>query len=268
MEREVTPLIKVGRFGRWNMAGRQYRLFENGDAVLICGGIGAEAARRATEAVIQEVRPVRVISVGFAGALDSTLNVADVFEPRAVINVSDGVRTDTGSGQGTLASYATVASREQKRRLGTAYGAAAVDMEAAAVAQGAQVRGIEFAALKAISDAADFLMPATERFVSGEGRFRTANFALYVAVRPWLWRSTFVLARNSAKASHALCAAIEAYLMREMLASGMSRDRSPRLLDMETSPPKRSLDGAPSSSTGEAVDLLWRLLGPGPLKMK
>ena len=215
MEREVKPLIRHWKVRTLEYGGRQYRLFENGDAVLICSGIGAEAARRATEVVIQEATPARVISVGFAGALDATLKVGDVFEPRTVINVADGVRTETGSGQGTLASYAAVAGKEQKQRLATAYRAAAVDMEAAAVAQGAEVRGVEFAALKAISDAVDFSMPATELFVASDGRFRSANFALHVAMRPWLWKSTLVLARNSAKASRALCAAIESYLKRE-----------------------------------------------------
>jgi len=215
MEREVAPLIHGWNVRTLEEGGRRYRLFENGDAVLICGGIGAEAARRATEAVIQEVRPMRVISVGFAGALDSTLKVADVFEPRTVVNAADGARTDVGSGRGTLVSYAAVAGREQKQRLGTAYGAVAVDMEAAAVAQGAQVRGVEFAALKVISDAADFSMPVIERFIAGDGRFRSMKFALHVAVRPWLWGPTIALARNSARASRALCAAIEGYLKRE-----------------------------------------------------
>jgi adenosylhomocysteine nucleosidase len=215
MEREVKPLIRNWKVRTLEHGGRQYRLFENGDAAVICGGIGAEAARRATEAVIQEARPVRVISVGFAGALDATLKVADVFEPRTVINASDGARTETGSGQGTLVSYTAVASREQKQRLGTAYGAVAVDMEGAAVAQGAQGRGVEFAALKAISDAAEFSMPATEQFVSSDGQFRRAKFALHVAVRPWLWAATIALARNSARASRTLCAAISSYLERE-----------------------------------------------------
>ena len=141
--------------------------------------------------------------------------MADVFEPRTVVNAGDGVRTETGSGQGTLVSYATVAGKEQKRRLRNAYEAAAVDMEAATVALGAQVRGVEFAALKAISDGADFSMPATERFVSADGQFRTARFGLHVAVRPWLWGSTIALARNSAKASRALCTAISSYLEHE-----------------------------------------------------
>ena len=226
IEREVAPLIRRWQVRTLEHAGRRYRLFENGDAVLICGGIGADGARRATETAIQLARPVRVISVGFAGALDSTLKVADVFEPGTVINAADGVRSETGSGQGKLVSYAAIAGREQKQRLASAYGAAAVDMEAAAVAEGAQVRGVEFAALKAISDAADFSMPETERFVSSDGQFRTVKFALHVAARPWLWGSMITLARNSARASRALCAAIEGYLKRETVAVEVDQKQS------------------------------------------
>lgn len=211
----MAPLIRTWKSRTFEHDGRQYRFFEKGDAALVCGGMGAQAARRATEAVIGEVRPERVVSVGYAGALDPALKVADIIEPRTVINASDGSRTETSSGQGMLVSSAAVAGREQKQRLGTAYGAVAVDMEAAAVAQGARVRGVEFAALKAISDSADFSMPPTERFVASDGRFRTARFVLHVAVRPWLWGSTIALARNSARASHALCTAISSYLERE-----------------------------------------------------
>jgi adenosylhomocysteine nucleosidase len=219
MEREVAPLIRSWKVREFEHDGRKYRIFENGNAVVICGGIGAEAARRATEAVIQETRPARVLSVGFAGALDRAMSVADVLEPQVVVNAADGARTETGSGKGTLVSYAAVADRAQKRRLGKAYGAAAVDMEAAAVAQGAQARGIEFAALKTISDAADFSMPSTEQFVSSDGQFRAARFALHVTVRPWLWGRTIALAKDSAKASRALCGAIERYLQRKTLNS-------------------------------------------------
>ena len=218
MEREVGPLVRGWKVREIEQGGRRYRWFENGDTVVICGGIGAEAARRATEAVIVAARPKRVVSVGFAGALDSTLKIADVFEPRVVVNAADGARADTGSGQGTLVSFGTVADRDQKRRLAKAYGAVAVDMEAAAVAQGAQSRGVEFAALKAISDAADFGMPPTERFVAADGQFRSAAFAAHVAVRPWLWARTIVLARNSARASRALCGAIAEYVGRETFA--------------------------------------------------
>ena len=221
MEREVRPLVRSWKVRTMEQGGRQYRLFENGEATLVCSGIGAEAARRATEAVIREVSPERVISVGFAGALVGTMNhslpVGHVFEPRTVINAADGVRTEVGSGEGVLVSSATVAGKEQKIRFGKAYGASAVDMEAAAVAQGAQARGVEFGALKAISDSADFNLPALDRFVASDGSFHTVRFACHIALRPWLWRTTIALARNSSKASQALCGALVSYLGREAL---------------------------------------------------
>jgi len=243
MEREVAPLITGWRVREIEHSGRSYRLFENcatenGRTVLVISGMGAEAARRATEAVIQVARPMRVLSVGFAGALDPSLKIADVVEPRVIVNAADGVRTESGSGEGTLVSYGAVASREQKERLAKAYSGTAVDMEAAAVAQGAQARGVEFAALKAISDAADFSMPPVERFVSGDGQFRSAGFALHVALRPWLWKRTIALARNSARASRALCAAIIDYLETERIR--------PAGRGAQADPPKKSLGGASS----------------------
>jgi nucleoside phosphorylase len=215
MEREVAPLIRGWKVRTIEHGGRRYRLFENGEATLVCGGIGAEAARRATEAVIREVNPARAISVGFAGALDASLRVGHVLEPRTVINAADGVRTEVGPGEGILVSSTTVAGKEQKARFGKAYGAIAVDMEAAAVAQGAQARGVEFGVLKAISDAADFNLPALDRFVAHDGSFHSVRFAGYVALRPWLWGTTIALARNSSKASRALCGALASYLGRQ-----------------------------------------------------
>ena len=221
MEREVRPLIRSWKVRMIEQGGRRYRLFEDGDAALVCGGIGAEAARRATEAVIREVSPVRVISVGFAGALDGSLHVGHVLEPRTVINAADGSRTDVGAGEGILVSSATVAGKEQKIRLGKAYGATAVDMEAAAVAQGAEARGVEFGAWKVISDAADFSPPAMDRFVADDGTFHGVKFACHVALRPWLWGTTIALARNSSKASRALCGALVSYLGRENRSRGI-----------------------------------------------
>jgi hypothetical protein len=93
-------------------------------------------------------------------------------------------------------------------------------MEAAAVAQGAEARGVEFGALKAISDAADFTMPAMDRFVAGDGTFHTAGFACHVALRPWLWGTTIALARNGSKASRALCGALLSYLDRPACTDG------------------------------------------------
>jgi len=212
LEREVRPLIKNWHGVEREYEGRRFKFFENGDTVLVCGGMGAEAARRATEAAIALYQPELVQSVGFAGGLDPALMVGDIFSPGRVIDSRDGSSVETSTGVGVLVSAATIAGVEQKRKLGGSYLAQAVDMEAAAVARGAQARNIRFMAVKAISDETDFAMPAMDRFVNQEGRFRTGGFVIYAALRPWLWRRVIQLAANSAKASKALCTELDRYI--------------------------------------------------------
>jgi nucleoside phosphorylase len=219
MEREVRPLVRSWKVRMIEHGGRSYRLFENGETAVICGGIGAQAARRATEAIIAEVQPECVVSAGFAGALDDTLKVGRVLGPRTVINAADGAQTEIPTGEGVLVTSSAMAGKDQKIRLAKAYGAHAVDMEAAAVAQGAQARGVGFAAVKVISDAADFDLPAMDRFVASDGSFQSGRFAFYLALRPWLWAATMALARNSSKASDALCDALTRHTIQSDLAS-------------------------------------------------
>jgi adenosylhomocysteine nucleosidase len=211
LEREVWPLVRRWRNAKREHDGRNFRFFESDASVIVCGGIGPEAARRATEAVIASYCPAAIVSVGFAGALDSSLRVGDIVEPRFVVDARDGSKTDTGEGSGVLISYASVAGPEQKAKLAKSYGACAVDMEAAAVAKGAAARGLKFAALKAISDEAGFPMPPMDRFVTADGSFQSSKLTAYVAVRPWTWPTTYRLARNSTVAAEKLC---------ERLASG------------------------------------------------
>jgi adenosylhomocysteine nucleosidase len=82
-------------------------------------------------------------------------------------------------------------------------------MEAAAVARGAQARGVRFAAVKAISDESDFAMPPMHRFIHSDGEFDTARFVLFAVIRPWLWAALGRLERNSRRAARALCAYLE-----------------------------------------------------------
>ncbi len=215
MEREIQPLVQGWKTRTIEQLGRVYRIFESGNTTVICGGIGGEAARRATEALIKETSPTKILSVGLAGALDKALHVGDIVTPRFTINVSDGSRSENPDGRGTLVTAPTVATAAQKLSYSKAYEAAAVDMEGAAVAQGAQAHGIDFAAIKVISDELDFDMPSFDGFVSVEGKFKTAQFALHMALRPWLWKTAIVLARNSSKASIALSAALADFIRRE-----------------------------------------------------
>jgi adenosylhomocysteine nucleosidase len=209
LEREVRPLIKNWHSSQRQHEDRGFKFFESEWAVLVCGGIGAEAARRATEAVIAIYNPSLTVSAGFAGALDPTLLVGNVLTPRWVIDAGDGSRTDTGGGVGALVSIDSVAGPEQKAKLAKAYGAQAVDMEAAAVARGAQARGVRFIAIKAISDESNFAMPPMKQFVSESGEFNTTRFVVFALVRPWLWPKMVHLARNASRAATALCGSLE-----------------------------------------------------------
>lgn len=211
LEREVAPLIRKWRVNEKEYSGRRFRFFESGDTVLVCGGIGVEPARRATEAVIVRYGPSTVYSVGYAGALDPGLRVGDVLMPERVMNANDGSCVLIPEGKGILVSYAHVATREQKAKLRQAFGGQAVDMEASAVARAAEARAVTFAAVKVISDDVDFEIPTTEQFVDERGHFREMSFALFVALRPWLWPRMIRLMNNSRRATRALCQELEKF---------------------------------------------------------
>jgi len=212
LEREIAPLVRGSgsRSKDWRVreqeaGGRRFRFFEKGDVVMVCGGIGAEAARRAAEAVIALYAPKVVFSAGFAGALDPGLRVADIIQPGRVVNAGDGSSVKLNRGEGVLVSFGAVASAAQKAKLRASFGAKAVDMEAASVARAAEARGVGLAVVKVISDEFDFSFPAMERFVDPSGRFLEGRFTRFVALRPWLWPRVLQLARNSGRASRALC---------------------------------------------------------------
>jgi len=228
LEREVRPLVRHWQVRKKEHAGREFRFYENREAVLVCGGIGPEAARRAAEAVIVLYRPELLYSVGYAGALEPALKVGDVLIPAQIINGSDSSRVDISKGQGTLLSLNAVASVPQKSRLRESYGAQAIDMEASAVARAAEARGVGFRAIKVISDEFNFELPTDGRFVDAEGRFHQGRFALHALIRPWLWLPLVHLASNSAHATRALCAELREIVAEEVPADSSSQIAEPR----------------------------------------
>ncbi len=216
MEREVRPLIRNWAVTERSHEGHLFRFFEHDVWVLVCGGIGENSVRRATEAVISLYHPLQIVSVGFAGALDPELRVGDIFLPDKVLDARDCSTMQTHSGGNLiLISSSTIAGVEAKKKLAANFGAHAVDMEAAAVARGAQARGIPFSAVKAISDEWNFEISFMGRFVANNdgmsGRFQTGKFVAFALIRPWLWPRLITLAINSPKASKALCRWLEQY---------------------------------------------------------
>jgi adenosylhomocysteine nucleosidase len=206
LEREVSGLTRSWHRVEQQYDGRRFVFFERDEVVVVCGGIGLDAARRAAEAVISLYHPALLHSVGFAGALDPKLRAGDLIVASVVIDARDGSRAFVSGtdSQNSLVTYMSVAGVQQKKNLAHAFGAKAVDMEAAAVAAAAVAHGIPFAATKVISDESNFEIPEMDRFIDPRGRFRTARFAVFVALRPWLWTRVATLAGNSSKAARVL----------------------------------------------------------------
>ena len=228
LEREVAPFVKDWPTVRREHDGRSFRFFEKEGTVLVCGGMGSEAARRAAEAVLALYAPTLLISAGFAGGLDPALPVGHTLTPRHVIDAGDGSRIDSGTGEGILISFETVADAEQKARFATAFGAHAVDMEAAAVARAAQAHGVKFLACKVISDTSDSRLPPIAPFIGTDGRFQALRFMMHIALRPWLWKGVRKLAKDSLQAAQSL---------------GISLQRQQAALQQDEKSPERSLVG-------------------------
>jgi adenosylhomocysteine nucleosidase len=209
LPREVGALVKGWECRR---PERNVRVYTNGEAVVACAGMGARRAELAVQAAMKAMPVTALVSVGLAGACDSALRVGDIVRAGVVIDGRTGERFENPRFEQVLVSVDAVASAREKARLRAECGAAAVDMEAAAVARMARAHGLDFGAIKAISDEMDFEMDGLSQFSTEDGQFREAAFALHAAMRPASWSKVIALARNSGKALKSLTVAIEGEL--------------------------------------------------------
>jgi hypothetical protein len=207
MKLELAPLLAKAK--TWPLRVDGVDLFELPEAMIAIGGIGEKRARRAAEVVTDQAQPTLLVSAGMAGAISAQLKVGDVGRIREVVDVASGGRYPTRGGEWVLASSQDINDVAEKRALLTKYGADVVDMEGAAVAQVAKERGLEFAAVKAISDDAAFVLPPLTRFIDGNGRFETRQFLVYVALHPKWWATLGKMKSNGRLASANLCRELE-----------------------------------------------------------
>jgi nucleoside phosphorylase len=197
---EVAPLLKGVKPEQVNGVD----LFDLPNAVIAVGGIGEKFARRAAEVAIEHAQPKLLLSAGIVGAISPKLKVGDVGKIRQVVDVATGTTYPTTGGDWVLATSQDVSDAQEKHELLTRFGADVVDMEGAAVAQVAKERGLEFAAIKSISDDAEFDMPPLNRFIDN-GKFDTRRFLIYVALHPRWWGALGKIKKNSEIATEQLC---------------------------------------------------------------
>ena len=203
LPREVVALVR-GIEPDERLRRKRILVYRLPSAVVACAGMGAERAVLAVRAALDAGASGLLVSTGLAGACGPELKVGQVIEAGQVIDVRSGERFATVHEGAVLVTSPSIADVAEKRRLNATYGAALVDMEAAAVARQAQAHGLEFRVIKAVSDAHDFELDDVSQFVSPDGRFRTAAFALHTAVRPQRWPAAIRLGKGSQVALSAL----------------------------------------------------------------
>jgi len=206
MPGELKPLVR-----NWPHSSRDGTRFwaqrtEEEEWIAACAGAGQSAATRAF-AAIEAGGPIDLVfSIGWAGALRPEIAAGTAYNVAGVIDVRTGERfnCDAGAGKLWLATSPKVAPYTEKRRLTSAYNAALVDMEAAAVARLAAMREIPFYCIKGVSDALTDRLPDFNRFLSPSGQFELAAFTLYCLFRPWYWPSLIRMGENSKRASQSI----------------------------------------------------------------
>jgi adenosylhomocysteine nucleosidase len=218
MSGELKPLVSGWHHERRNRVDLWRRRYDGGEWVAACAGAGQNAATRALSEIEKDGAVASVLSIGWAGALSESYQPGQAYRVAGVIDTMTGERfrvpqfpasrqnegAKTGSTEIWLATNPKVADAAEKQRLASTYRAGLVDMEAAAIARLAGMRGISFQCIKGVSDGLDDRLPDFNRFLTREGHFQTASFALFALFHPGYWSALKQMGENSKKASRSI----------------------------------------------------------------
>jgi adenosylhomocysteine nucleosidase len=138
----------------WSRTGK----FRAHDTLLAANGAGWARAAAAVEAA-RQFHPDVVINTGFCGALDSSLQPADVVVGTGIFAGGHHYPVKQVFGpaahRGVICSIDHVAAGREEKRALRETGACAVEMEAAGVASGAAKWGVPLICVRAVTDTAD-----------------------------------------------------------------------------------------------------------------
>lgn len=172
------------------------------DVRVLITGMGARNAERAVRVELEKLRPSRVLSCGFAGALDLELKIGEVVTSREL--PLSGAKPVTF----TCATRVAITVAE-KSALRSRTGADAVEMESAIISRLCRANGIECATLRAISDTAYEDLPLDfNALMNDEDELSFLKLTISILRRPTALPGLIRLGRNSRLAAHNLAAVL------------------------------------------------------------
>ena len=188
--------------------------------VLASTGDGPRRAAWGSALVLEQYRPLALIGAGIAGALSGSLAVGDIVASRRVrSSIGDTPAPDKGLLQRALAGGKAkagtlvtvdrpVVSAGAKATLIAASGGdavLAVDMESAAWAREAAVRGVPYLIVRVISDTVEEELPDfLPACVGADGSIRRGDVARRALLHPGAWGTLFRMRRRLRDASEIL----------------------------------------------------------------
>jgi adenosylhomocysteine nucleosidase len=169
--REFEGILK--RFGKsskldWTAEFAREAEWRGDRWLMVANGPGPALVEKALE---RKVKVDGIISTGFCGALDPALRVGDIVtgEPGRVLSIDR-----------------VAVTAAEKSELRARSGAAAIEMESAAVAKKAAEWGVVFRCIRAVSDGAGEDMPFDfNLYRDAAGRFSRYRIALAAMARPF-----------------------------------------------------------------------------------
>ena len=202
-------------------------------------GDGPRRAAWGAALLIEQYRPVALIGAGIAGALSAGLAVGDIVASRRVRSaIGDTPAPDKGLLQRALASGKAkagtlvtvdrpVVSSREKAILAAASGGdtvLAVDMESAAWAREAAVRGVPYLILRVISDTVEEELPDfLPACVGADGSIRRGEVARRALLHPGSWGTLLRMRRRLHDASGALGAFLAEIVKAGLVPAGARR---------------------------------------------
>jgi adenosylhomocysteine nucleosidase len=221
IEREARSLARD--LGLVRAAWARWPCFEGTRVIVMAAGIRAKFL----DARWPPARPALVVSAGLCGGLTPALNTVGALAlPRAILGAGGAALAVDAAAHGRAVGAALAAGLafsteplltvddvvdgpDAKAQLARETGAAAVDMESAAVVRAAAGRGAPGLVVRAVSDPVQRALPRElAGLVAGDGRARPAAVGALLVRRPGLIGDALALRRDSARALRSVAAVI------------------------------------------------------------
>lgn len=216
IRQEISPMIACMKVSR--KFDIDEVLFYQGEMeglplTLVQGGVGRKNAVKAAGCLLKSMKVDLLISAGVAGGIREGLNVGDLvvaervgysrqsdFDSEELQLESDyscmkeviNIARQLSNGRGTRLHFGNlltvdrvISSAGTKKRIGLGNPFLAVEMESAAVAEVAYREGVEFAAIRSISDdIEDDLHLDYDNMITDDGKVKVTSIALEVMRHP------------------------------------------------------------------------------------